>query len=380
MMNRAHLSVSRSALLSNFRIIGKKVPHLALLPMIKANAYGHGAIFAAQALQKEKQLHGFGVATFTEAIAVREALKGSKIPILVFSDCAPWGQEKQAACVKYHLQPVFSEILSLLTFQKQAGSKAISAHVEVNTGMNRLGIPVESLSLLRFHPTSVFTHLADADAPHAPLTQQQISKYESAIEWVRARYPNALLHFANSAAIWNARQFPLLKKMQLARPGLSLYGVRPFEAAKEEGLQRVMRFTAPIVNKIYLQYRDQVGYGGTYTCQKKNGEWIAILGAGYADGVFRSLGNEGIAIYRGSQRNKSASKQGLSRLKFLGRVSMDLSAIQAREEMKMGDPVILWGNEIDPYEQSNYAKTTPYELTTRWGALSESRLERQILK
>jgi alanine racemase len=376
MKNRAQLSVSRSALVSNFRIIGKKVPHLKLLPMIKANAYGHGAIFAAQALKQEKQLHGFGVATFAEAMQIRESLKNSRLPILVFSDCAPWTEEKLRACVKYQLQPVFSEILSLLTFQKQSGAKAISAHVEVNTGMNRLGIPIESLSLLRFTPTSVFTHLADADHPESSLTQLQISNYEKTIEWVRARYPHALLHFANSSTIWNQRKFPLLEQMQLARPGLSLYGIRPFEKAKEDGLKRVMTVRVPIINKIYLNEGDQVGYGGTYICTQKKGEWVAILGAGYADGIFRSLGNAGIAVYGAGSKKSSARHTFGQKLNFLGRVSMDLSAIEGTAAMKIGDLVTLWGNEIDPYEQSNYANTIPYELTTRLGAQGSVRIER----
>ncbi len=357
---RAKITLSKTALLANYEIIKRKVPYLKLLPMIKANAYGHGAQFVARTLMNEKQLHGFGVATFEEAISVRECLKSKALPILVFSDNAPWRVEQLNCCEKYGLQPVFSEIVSLLEFQKQKYSKTVQAHIEVNTGMNRLGIPVDSLSLVRFAPASILTHLAEADLPASKLTRTQITNFEKVVAWRNERYAHTLLHFANSSTIWNAKQFPLLKETNLARPGLSLYGVRPFEKAKEDGLKRVMTFSAPILNRIFLERGDQVGYGGTYICKSVRGEWIAVLGAGYADGVMRSLSQKGMAVYPQSKTKRV-------KVKFLGRVSMDLIAVQGTDEMKVGDYVTLWGNDIDPYVQANLAGTIPYELTTRVG-------------
>jgi alanine racemase len=362
-MARAQLSISRHALLNNFTLIGKKVPNLSLLPMIKANAYGHGSVYAAESYLSSpaarRRLFGFGVATFQEAIEIRLAIQatsfGQSIPIIVFSDCAPWTAEHLALCRQYKLEPVFSEILSLLEFQRQRGSHELPVHIEVNTGMNRMGIPIDSLPLVKVIPKSIFTHLADADEPRSKLTQLQMKKYEEVVKWARAKYPRTLFHFANSSAIWNAKHFPLMKEMSLARPGLSLYGIRPFQSAKDDGLKRVMTVRAPILNRIYLEHGDQVGYGGTYTCRKKGGEWVAVIGAGYADGVFRSLSSQGVAIY------------GKKKLNFIGRVSMDLSAVQGVAGMQVGEEVILWGNEIDPYVQAKLAGTIPYELTTRIG-------------
>ena len=359
--SRASVTLSQTALKRNYQILREKVSPLVsdirMLPMIKANAYGHGAIWAAQVLSQQKNLYGLGVATFSEAIEVRKALKSSNLPIVVFSECAPWTADHLALCKKFKLEPVLSEIVSLLAFQTQRGSQEISAHVEVNTGMNRMGIPFESLPLLKFIPKSIFTHLADADSPKSKLTQGQMMVFEEVMEWTRAKYPHALLHFGNSSAIWNAKQYPLMKEMDLIRPGLSLYGVRPFQKAKTDGLKRVMTYSAPILNKIYLQAGDQVGYGGIYTCRKKNGEWVSVLGAGYADGVFRSLSDQGIGVYERSGQ----------RVKFLGRVSMDLCAVQGLSASQIGDRVILWGDVIDPYEQAGLAGTIPYEITTRIG-------------
>ena len=329
-MARARLLVSRSALLQNYKILSRKAPQLKLLPMVKANAYGHGAAFAAETLSSEKNLYAFAVASFAEGIALREQLKNKKLSIIVFSDCAPWSQAQMALCLKHRLEPVFSEIVSLLEFQVDRRAREVQAHIELNTGMNRLGIPSDSLRLVRFMPKSIFTHLADADQPGSALTRLQIKNFTEILPYLKQRFPRAQLHFANSAALWNPKAYPLLKEMDVARPGLSLYGIRPYEKAKTEGLKRAMHFYAPVVNRIFLNPGDRVGYGGTYICRKKAGEWIGIIAAGYADGLFRSLSGQGIALH------------GKKRLSLVGRVSMDLSAVQGHARMKIGDEVELW--------------------------------------
>lgn len=362
-MARATITLSRSALLKNYQILSLKVPGQKLLPMVKANAYGHDANFVARSLLGQKNLHGFGVATFLEGVNLRKYIKSPGVPILVFSDSSPWNEECARISTKYKLEPVLSEITSLLSFQSTRAAKKLKAHVEINSGMNRLGVPADSLALLSFQPASIFTHLADADRPQSQLTRKQMKCFSEVVKEARLRFPDSLLHFANSSGIFNQKAFELSVHMHLARPGISLYGIRPFASAKESGLKRVMSFRAPIINRIHLSLGDRVGYGGTYLCKKPEGEWISIIAAGYADGVFRSLSSCGIATFKKKKFN------------LLGRVSMDLSAMQGHASLKIGDQVELWGDSIDPYEQADLAHTVPYELTTRMGERVEKYYE-----
>jgi len=337
-------------------IIAQKAGHQKLLPMVKADAYGHDAVWVSRVLWNDSRarsrLHAFGVATFEEALELRRELPAvsRKIAIMVFSDCAPFSKDWYSLCQKQNLEPVLSEIRTFLEFQKYhlglPASKRIRFHVEVNTGMNRLGIPLDSLSLVHSEPASVFTHLAESESPKSPLSVKQLKAFQSVIDWKKRHHPKALIHFANSGAIWNASHFPFYDEMNLVRPGLSLYGVRPYAKAKNEGLKPVMTFEAPVIQKTFLEKGERVGYNGIYRSDKKSGEWVATLAAGYADGVFRSLANQDL---------------------ILGKVSMDLITVKATARTRIGNWVALWGEGVDPYAIAERANTIPYEITTRLG-------------
>lgn len=337
--------------MNNYRILARKARGQLLLPMVKANAYGHDAAWTANILIKNpaarKKLFALGVATFSEALELRKSVP-RKITILVFSDCAPFSRDWVRLCCERNFEPVISELRTLLEFQKFAKSQKSSVpfHVEVNTGMNRLGIPVDSLPLLQLQPRSVFTHFAESENPSSTLTKKQVREFKKVIRWKDREFPGTLIHFANSGAIWNSSRYRFFKQMDLVRPGLSLYGIRPFEKAKNDGLRPVMTFQAPVIQKIFLRSGDRVGYGGTFQAKKNAGEWIATLGAGYADGVFRAFSNQD---------------------PILGKVSMDLIAVKAATRTKIGDWISLWGNGVDPYAVASRAKTIPYEITTRIG-------------
>lgn len=337
-------------------ILARKSRGRKLLPMVKADAYGHDAAWVARTLWSDfrarKMIHGFGVATFEEAVDLREKLPKSskKIPVIVFSDCAPYSDRWIRLCQTENFEPVLGDLRTFLEFQKRMGSlpesRRIPYHLEVNTGMNRLGIPVSSLKLVLLKPESVFTHFAESENPGSVLTQKQISRFNQVIQWKNRSFPESRIHFANSGAIWNARHYSFFDEMDLVRPGLSLYGIRPDQKFSNDGLRPVMTFAAPIIQKLFLEKGERVGYGGSYRAKNPKGEWVAALGAGYADGIFRSLAN---------QEN------------VLGMVSMDLITVKSTAKTKVGDWVVLWGEGLDPYLVAGRAKTIPYEITTRIG-------------
>jgi alanine racemase len=353
---RARAILSSTALLNNFRVIAKKAGDQLLLPMVKADAYGHDASWVTSVLWKnasvQKKLFAFGVATFREALSIRQSLPSSAnvLPIVVFSDCAPFSADWIKSCERNRFEPVFSDVRSFLEFQKaqtaKPQSKRLPFHIEVNTGMNRLGIPVESLGLVKLNPRSVFTHLAESESPNSELTLGQMRLFDQVISWKNEASPESSIHFANSGAIWNANVFSAFSRMDLVRPGLSLYGIRPDRKSRNDGLQPVMGFQAPVIQKTFLVKGDRVGYGGTYRSASTKGEWVATLGAGYADGVFRAMANQE---------------------KIVGKVSMDLITVKASAKTRIGDWITLWGSGIDPYEVADRAGTIPYEITTRIG-------------
>ncbi len=324
--------------------------------MVKADAYGHDAVWVSKVLWEDdfsrKKIEAFGVATFDEALILRKQLPAGskKIPIMIFSDCAPFHPEWYTVCQNLNLEPVLSEIKIWANFEKyhlsQPVDRRIQFHIELNTGMNRLGMPMDSLSILKTPPKSVFTHLAESESPKSDLSLLQVKQIQQMMDWKNSHHPKSLIHFANSGAIWNSSKFSFFKAMDLVRPGLSLYGIRPFKRAKNDGLRPVMTFEAPVIQKTFLEKGDRVGYNGLYRSSKKTGEWVATLAAGYADGVFRSLANQD---------------------QILGKVSMDLITVRAKEKTQIGEWFSLWGEGVDPYQIAERAGTIPYEITTRLG-------------
>ena len=230
--------------------------------------------------------------------------------------------------------------------------------------MNRLGIPISQLeSVIKIlkalsldqWPETVCTHLATAEDPKDPLTLIQMTRFQDIRRRFLAEKETILFHFANSSACWNARHYSLDGLSEIARPGLSLYGVLPFPEAGRSDLHPVMELQYQILATQDLSVGDRIGYGGTYRVSGKNhpnGLRIAILGTGYADGLSRNQGNSGSVYWKGRA------------LPLLGRVSMDLSAVECIQGMKAGDWVNFLGVGIDPWTQARSAGTIPYEILT----------------
>lgn len=359
---RAWLELDAGALQDNYHAIRDMVPRQSVLPMIKADAYGHGAEWAARMLVGLPGLYGFGVATFEEGKQIREELgpRARRTKIVVFSGAAPWTEEKGQYCERYNLTPVIATDSDWTAFLRGGWPERLSYELKFNTGMNRLGLSpgiiknlIRSLRALptEAHPDAVFSHLAMAEDPEARVSYQQLDQFIALRGEIESAFPSTHFHLANSAGIWNHKYWQIDRLTDVVRPGLSLYGVPPWPGAPARGIRPVMSFKAQVINVHQLKPGDCVGYGATFRVEDSSVR-VAVLSAGYADGVPRQFSNQGhVWVSGGAQR-------------FVGRVSMDLSTISCPNSTQVGEVAEILGPLVDVWAQAQLAGTIPYELLT----------------
>lgn len=362
---------SAAALVSNFLELRRLVPTLELLPMIKADAYGHGATWAARTLLNQRGLAGFGVATLDEAQVLRFELgaAGEATRILVFSSCHPWRREYGDIASQFGITPVLGRLEDFKAFVAEGWAGKVPYHLKFNTGMNRLGIGMNEVGdALRFlsglrsdqQPEGVLSHLAQSEAPKQGASRAQLSAFERLRSELSSRVGQARFHLANSGAILSSKAWKLESLTHWARPGIALYGVSPSPKISTPRLRAVQSIHAKILNILNLKKGDRVGYGGTFVAPRAMR--LAIVGAGYADGVPRALSGRGQVFVNGRSE------------RILGMVSMDLCAVGCAPETKVGDYVEVLGPQVDPWRQAKAAGTIPYELLTNL-AVRERRVE-----
>ncbi len=351
-------------LAANFNRTRKRVtPAARVMAVLKANAYGHGAVECAQRLSREGA-DWFGVALPEEGIELRAA--GIKEPILCLAGYWP-GQA--AACIQHQLTPVVYR-LDMIEALNQAAANAgvvIDVHVKVDTGMGRLGIRFDELS--EFVPRlaginnvridGVMTHLAAADdAACQPLTRDQIRRFDEAVTVFRDHgYRPTHLHLANSAGIFGHRD----AWGNLVRPGGVLYGlwrdVLPLTTSDPE-LLPVMSLHSRISLLKWVPPGETIGYGCTFEASRKS--LIATVPVGYHDGYMRGLSNRGHVIVRGKYAPVA------------GRISMDLTLIDVTDVpgVEIDDQVTLLGSnrnspelQITAEDLARIAGTLSYEIT-----------------
>jgi alanine racemase len=354
--------IRSAALIKNFSAICKRVPEQSIIPMIKADAYGHGAAWVGRTLAHLPKLYALGIATLEEGALLRENLGpiNARTKILVFSGATAWSEEKGAYCERHGLTPVIASDPDWQIFFKQGWARRIPYELKFNTGMNRLGISPEHTSQIQSDlssqsgaraPDAVLSHLALGEDAHASLSKLQLERFRMLrASWERWN-SSVRYHLANSAAIWNARGFKLRDLTDAVRPGLALYGVRPWSQARASDLEPAMVLKTFIALRRELRKGERIGYGGVYHARKSR-ESAAIVFAGYADGLHRLLTEKG-EVWLGGRRER-----------FLGRISMDLAAISCAPSTEIGAWAELLGPHIDPWKQATAARTIPYELYT----------------
>ncbi len=336
---RAWAEVDLTAVVSNARTVSR-IAGARLLPMVKANAYGLGAVAIARALEPLDPW-GFGVATPEEGAELRRA--GITRPILVFTPLSP---ATVAPCLQDDLRPVVGDLDALAAWRAEGPGPF---HLEVDTGMSRAGFRWQDAPDWRGAVVAagaacegVFTHFHSAD--EAPETVE--------IQWRRftdvlASLPSrpALVHAANSAAALQGTAYA----GDLVRPGIFLYGGR----AGGHSPAAVVRLEARVVGLRTVGAGETVSYGATWTAPAPTR--VATLGIGYADGVHRALGNRGSVELAGQRQP------------ILGRVTMDCVMVAADSSTRLGDVATVYGGLVTVDQQAERAGTIAYELFTALG-------------
>jgi alanine racemase len=342
----ASATIDIGALRHNFEVVRRLAPNARVMAVIKANAYGHGLIAVARALD---DADAFAVARVHEGLALREAGIKNRIVLLEgFFD-----REQLDAAMAADLEIVVHTPEQIELLRTAEPSKPVSVWLKLDSGMNRLGFKgaafQEAHAALSALPAlggqvNLMTHLASADLPELPTTAEQLMVFAAATRSLQGQRSlgssAAILQFPESHADW-------------IRPGLMLYGVSPFQrtSGSQHDLRPVMTLRARVIAVKDVAEGEQVGYGGDWTATRPTR--LAIVSIGYGDGYPRSAASGTPVLINGEFAS------------LAGRVSMEMIAIdvtEARQAVGVGDPVVLWGEGLPVEDVALWAETNPYAL------------------
>jgi alanine racemase len=358
--------ISLATLRQNFRTVQKHVGKgVTVCAVVKADAYGHGAVECSHALESEGA-NWLGVTSLDEAIPLREA--GIRANILLMTGF--WRGE-ESEIVRMHLTPTVWEPWQIESLDKAAALLGVDqhpVHLKVDTGMGRLGVAVEQLPIVLQALSSarhltldgLSTHLASSEIMDAPSVAEQEHSFDAALRVVsKAGLQPTFVHMANTGAVISRRE----TWNTMVRPGVALYGYYlPFQRAGREvsggtlrlAVKPILTWKTRILSLRNLGADQPLGYNGTYVT--KAPAHVAVLPVGYADGFNRQLSNRGRVIVRDHYAP------------IVGRISMDLTLVDVTgiPGVGVGDEVILLGGSdslsVDALEHAELANSTPYEI------------------
>jgi alanine racemase len=338
--------VSLQAIAGNLQVIRRHIgPKPEILAVVKSNAYGLGAVPIARALQKAGA-DRFGVTCANEGIELRES--GIRRPILVLTGFWP-GEEKRF--IANRLTPVVTRLQDVRHLESAAKSargltRPLPIHLKINTGMNRLGLFPSELdafaSLLADSPhlklEGTFTHFASAEDFSASQTDDQEQLFRACLNHLRElRVLPGIIHMANSGAIC-ARPSTWA---DMIRPGAILYGYyqsfdppqKGREVRQKLPIEPCLSLRARIISLRDLPEGQPVGYGARFITQRPSR--IAVINAGYADGILRQRTNHGCALLRGRH------------VPLVGTISMDLTTLDVTDipDAQLGDVITIYGKD-----------------------------------
>ncbi len=326
-----------------------------LFLVVKADAYGHGAVEMAEAGALEG-VACLGVATLHEGIQLRQA--GCRLPIVALSPLLPAEIDEAIA---HGLDPTVCDLDFARALSEAAAREGhpVRVHVEIDTGMGRIGVRAEEaeeflaalVALPGLRLASLYTHFPDADAEDLAFARGQVSAFQALLERLAARGIRApRLHASNSAGTLNLPE----AQFDWVRLGLAAYGHRPPHTLADVGLLPVMSFKSRLVQVRDLPAGAPVSYGRTFVTSRPTRS--GVVAVGYGHGYSWLLSNRGHMLVRGR------------RVPIIGRVTMDLTMVDLTEvpDAALGDEVVLFGAQGDaelPLEEvARQSETLPYEI------------------
>lgn len=353
---RAFAEIRTDAILRNFDALASLLPpNVKKMAVVKANAYGHGAVAVSRALEQKADY--FAVACLQEARELRAA--GITKPILILSYTSPalYGELVALDLTATLFDPVEAEALSAVAF---ALGKKAKVHLAVDTGMGRIGLTpdergaeiaadIAELEGIEFE--GVFSHFACADGEKLDSALEQEARFDRFLSLLEAKGVRpALRHICNSAGTMRMEN-----KYDLCRFGIALYGYAPsLEMELPVSLEKAMTVKSGVVHVKTVEAGTPIGYGHTYRAPEKRR--IATVGIGYGDGYNRCIGGKGYVLLHG----RAAP--------IVGRICMDQTMVDVTEipEVKVGDTAVILGKsgaeEISADLLGEWANSFSYEV------------------
>ncbi len=337
-------------------------PQTRIMAIVKADAYGHGAVSCARIAVESGAANYLGAGVIEEGIELRE--NGLNAPILILGSIFP---DEAEDLVRHNLATILctQPLAQALSKEAEKQDKTVSVHIKVDTGMNRLGISPENLptlldqvrNLKNLKIEAVSTHFSSADDEDLSVTQAQLEKFQTALTILQKEGVHTpIVHCANTSALF---KFPE-SHFNMVRPGLILYGVLPSPSLRpvidqgENPFQPVMQWKSQIILLKPIAKNQPVSYSGSFTTQRDS--LIATLPIGYADGLHRMLSNKMDVLIRGQRAPQ------------VGNICMDMILIDVTDipDVQAGDEVVIFGRQGDEMisveELAVKGKTIPYEI------------------
>lgn len=356
---RCYAEISLEAIGHNIREVKKRLPEgVKLLGVVKANAYGHGAVPVASYL--ENQVDYFATATIEEAVELRE--NGISAPILILGYVSP---SQYGDLVEYDITQTIDSYAQALALEKEAArqNRKAKAHLAVDTGMTRIGFQVTEhdadeaakiADLPHIELEGMFTHFSCADQEDKTYCSMQMEKYDKMTALLAERGVTIpLRHICNSAGIMEFDDH----RFEMVRSGIITYGIYPSEEVKKERLDLIpaLSWKSHVIHVKEVGPGIGVSYGATYVTEKPMTR-IATVSAGYADGYPRALSNQGCVLIHGKKAP------------IIGRICMDQMMVDVTDipDVQVEDVVTLIGTDGDETitieEIANPAARFDYEM------------------